>query len=144
MSRSSRRLGDRLTSQFSAVSSSLPSLLHGAPVRLDASEAGVAALALCGASLVLPEIPGYPGVTCPLRAATGVPCPLCGLTTSLRALLALDPATSLALSPLGAAVVGGGLVALRMRGRPLTLPRASIAATLGLSWIVQLLRFSPL
>jgi hypothetical protein len=144
VSGSSRQLRDGLTGRVSAVSSSLPSVLHGAPVRLDASEAGVAALALCGASLVLPEIPGYPGVTCPLRAATGVPCPLCGLTTSLRALLALDPAASLALSPLGAVVFCGGLAALGRWGRALTLPRASLAATLGLSWIVQLLRFPPL
>ena len=102
----------------------------------------MAGLALCGAGLLLPEVPGYPGITCPLRAATGVPCPLCGLTTSVRALLTFDLATSLALNPLGLVTVLVTGVALLGLRRALSVPAALIGATLVASWAYQLLRYS--
>ena len=111
-------------------------------VHLDPSDVAVAGLALCGASLLLPEVPGYPGITCPLRAATGIPCPLCGLTTSVRALLTFDPATSLALNPLGpVALLVTGIALLGLR-RAVEVPAALIGVTLVASWAYQLLRFS--
>ena len=118
--------------------------LAGARVAIQASDAAVAAIALCGASVLLPAVPGYPGLTCPLRASTGVPCPLCGLTTSVRALLTIDPGASLALNPLGLAALVGAGAALLQRRRTLELPAAVMPAALALSWVYQLLRFSPL
>lgn len=118
--------------------------LAGARVAIQASDAGVAAIALCGASVLLPTIPGYPGLTCPLRASTGVPCPLCGLTTSVRALLTLDLGASLALSPLGLAALVGAATALLQPRRTLELPAALVPVALALSWVYQLLRFSPI
>ena len=117
--------------------------LASAPVGIQGSDAGVAAIALCGASVLLPAIPGYPGLTCPLRASTGVPCPLCGLTTSVRALLTFDLGASLALNPLGLAALVGAATALLRPWRTLELPPAAVPAALILSWIYQLLRFSP-
>src|SRR5918999_1511052 len=98
--------------------------LPGGRVHLHPPDVAFAGLALCGASLLLPEVPGYPGIACPLRAATGIPCPLCGLTTSVRALLTVDPATSLALNPLGALALLVTGVALLGRGRHLEVPAA--------------------
>jgi Protein of unknown function (DUF2752) len=116
--------------------------LAGGRVHLDPPDVAVAGLALCGASLLLPEVPGYPGITCPLRAATGIPCPLCGLTTSVRALLTFDPTTSLALNPLGpAALLVTGIALLGLR-RAFEVPAALIGATLIAAWAYQLLRFS--
>ena len=127
-----------MTSPAAALGARLP----GGRVHVDAPDLAVAGVALCGASLLLPEVPGYPGITCPLRAATGVPCPLCGLTTSVRALLTLDPATSLALNPLGpVALVVTGIALLGLR-RVVQLPAALLGATLIASWAYQLLRFS--
>jgi Protein of unknown function (DUF2752) len=116
--------------------------LPGGRVHLDPPDVAVAGLALCGASLLLPEVPGYAGITCPLRAATGIPCPLCGLTTSVRALLTFDPTTSLALNPLGpVALLVTGIALLGLR-RAFEVPAALIGATLIASWAYQLLRFA--
>jgi hypothetical protein len=120
----------------------LAARLPGGRVHLHSPDVAVGGLALCGASLLLPEVPGYPGISCPLRAATGIPCPLCGLTTSMRALLAVDPATSLALNPLGpGALLVTGIALLGWR-RAFAIPKALIGTALVASWAYQLLRFS--
>ena len=120
----------------------LAARLPGGRVHLHPPDVAVAGLALCGASTLLPEVPGYPGISCPLRAATGIPCPLCGLTTSMRALLAVDPATSLALNPLAplALLVTG--IALLWWRRAFAIPGALIGTALVASWAYQLHRFS--
>src|SRR5215210_5616161 len=87
-------------------------------VALEVSELRVAALALCAADALFPLVPFYPGITCPLRAATGIPCPLCGLSGSIRAALRLDVAESWSLNPGGLATLGAALVLLFTR-RPL-------------------------
>ena len=38
---------------------------------------------MLAAAAVLPALPGDPGLVCLLRTLTGVPCPLCGMTTSV-------------------------------------------------------------
>ncbi|MBW3589575.1 MAG: DUF2752 domain-containing protein [Actinobacteria bacterium] len=57
-----------------------------------------AGLVLAWTSLKVPWI-------CPLRALTGVPCPLCGMTTGTVAFLRGDLSGSLAAAPLSIAVV---------------------------------------
>lgn len=57
-----------------------------------------------------------PATLCPLRAITGIPCPLCGGTTAaaaigrldLRAALAANPVAVLAAAALGLAPLGAG------------------------------------
>lgn len=49
--------------------------------------------------LVDPSDPRVP-VLCPYRALTGLPCPGCGLTRALHALLHGDPGTAFAFNPL--------------------------------------------
>ncbi|RAY14854.1 DUF2752 domain-containing protein [Actinomadura craniellae] len=90
-----------------------------------------------------------PGVLCPLRALTGIPCPLCGGTTvfielgsghPVRALLAnpvaLLGAVGIAVAPLG---VGGRWWALDPRTRAWVLGTALVGAEI---W--QLARFGLL
>lgn len=75
-----------------------------------------------------PFLPVGSGILCPLRAATGVPCPLCGMTTSVVAAAHLDLASSLAANPMGVVAVGFALYLLV--GRPdrlvVSMPLASI------------------
>ena len=105
-------------------------------------------LVLAWTSLKVPLI-------CPLRALTGVPCPLCGMTTGTVAFLRGDLSGSLAAAPLSIAVipatVAGIAVAVwnfikgsKPRLESTRLRRAGVVI-LGLalifSWVFQLHRF---
>ena len=92
---------------------------------------------------------GDPGVLCPLRRFTGVPCPVCGSTTafvelgsgSLAGALAANPVTVLAavtllLAPLG---VGRAWSRWRTSARAVALGLAVLTA-----WMWQLERFGLL
>src|SRR5579863_451029 len=57
--------------------------------------------AMLALGLALPHVPGDPGLPCPLRTLTGVPCPFCGLTTSVKATLHADWHGAVAANPFG-------------------------------------------
>lgn len=94
------------------------------------------------AAALLAWAPIHPGLLCPLRATTGVPCPTCGMTTSVKACLNLDFGAAVAASPAGiaAVVLAAGLVVLRPKR--VVVPWAAVGATLAFMWIWQLFRFS--
>jgi hypothetical protein len=99
-------------------------------------------LGLFSLALILPAVPGYPGITCPLRALTGVPCPFCGTTGAVGEAARLSFVESLRTNPgpLIAVVVALFLFALR----PARL-RVPLLILIGLPtgmWVVQLFRFS--
>lgn len=111
---------------------------------LDVADLRIAGLVLCAAALVLPMVPFYPGVTCPLRASTGIPCPLCGLTTSVRATMRLDVAEAVATNPGGFAAVGAAAALLVMRRPRITVPVAAVPLGLVCLWVFELFRFNLL
>ncbi|MDQ5874980.1 MAG: DUF2752 domain-containing protein [Actinomycetota bacterium] len=113
-------------------------------VALDVADLRIAGLALCAAALVLPVVPFYPDVTCPLRASTGIPCPLCGITTSVRATLRLDPADAVALNPGGLAAVVGAAGLLLTRRTRITVPAAAVPILVACLWVFELFRFDRL
>jgi hypothetical protein len=91
-------------------------------------------------------------VLCPLRAATGIPCPFCGLTRSVGAAGAGDLDGSLRLSLLGlpaivaAAVLLALLARARVAGRGLRWSRPALvlgAIAVAANWIVLLARGAP-
>ena len=108
-------------------------------VALSAATTGAAAL---GAAGVLSASVAGPA-TCLFSAATGVPCPFCGLTHGVAELGAGQLATAVALhplSPLAALLALAVPVALlRRRSLALTAPRplAVLAAIVMLTWIVR-------
>lgn len=65
--------------------------------------------AVAAAALALHGI-GLPPVVCPFRAATGVPCPTCGSTRAVAALLAGQPGAALAWNPLLVGAAGAWVV----------------------------------
>jgi hypothetical protein len=100
---------------------------------------GAAMLALGAA---LPHVPGNPGLPCPLRTVTGVPCPLCGLTTSVKAVMRADLAAAVAANPFGIlAVATAVLLLLRPQVRNLRVPVNVLLLGGVMSWFVQLHRF---
>jgi hypothetical protein len=111
-------------------------------ISIDATDLRYAAgTALAGAA-VLSVVPWHPPLVCPLRATTGVPCPLCGMTTSVEATVRLDLEAAVAATPAGIAAVALGAAVLAVRPRRVRLPAALPYVALGAMWLYQLHRFS--
>jgi len=97
----------------------------------------VIAAGLVGVAAVWPLLPVHTGIVCPLRAATGIPCPLCGMTRACVAAVHGHLATSLAFNPAGILVVLAALVAL-LRPQLLTrirVPMWCVITAMGALWI---------
>jgi hypothetical protein len=126
---------------------------YSVPERLGLS--GLAAAAAAGG---YPTLAGHTGLAlpCPLRTLTGVPCPMCGMTTAATQLAAGHLRAALAANPFVLLVVGltavmSVLVAARALGvapPPAAWPpgrqrsaRRVVAGVLVLSWAFQLYRF---
>jgi hypothetical protein len=108
-------------------------VLPGARTR----EVRAAAAGMVAVAAIYPTLPGHPSLVCPLRAATGIPCPLCGMTRAVVAAVHGHVGASLAFNPGGVVVLALALVALvrpqwlsRMR-----LPWWSFAALFGVLWV---------
>jgi len=100
------------------------------------------ALALGAAGLVTSTTSG--GLTCAFAAATGVPCPFCGMTHGIAALGAGDLAGAMAANPLAPPAVALALaaaVALLVRRRLAVAPSAlwALALLVGVVWLVRVL-----
>jgi hypothetical protein len=119
---------------------------------------GVAGLGAAAAAAAYQASLGGEGLwlPCPLRSVTGVPCPLCGMTTAATALASGDLGAALAANPFVLVLVGftlfmAVLMAARAVGR---LPGAAqwpasrrrqgywvVAVLAAASWAFQLHRF---
>lgn len=80
---------------------------------LSTRELRAGAAAMLGLALVWPQLPVHPPMACPLRTITGVPCPLCGMTRSVVALVHGHLVESLRFNPAGIVVA---LLALALIG----------------------------
>ena len=109
---------------------------------LELGELRIAGAGLLSAGAFLPLL-DHPGVACPLRSLTAIPCPLCGMSTSVEAAVRLDLGTALAATPAGvAAVVAAATLLFYRRSRSLRVPLWAVHAGLVLMWVWQLIRFS--
>jgi uncharacterized protein DUF2752 len=127
---------------------------YSVPEHVSLFAAGVAAL-----GAVYPAVTahtGWPGLPCPLRTLTGVPCPFCGMTTATVAISHGQWASAAAANPLAylaAALAAATIPVLLARAAglapgPRPWPEASrrrvrwaLAVLVGLSWLFQLHRF---
>ena len=109
---------------------------------LDPRELRAAGAAILGAGLLLPVLPGHPSFVCPLRAATGVPCPLCGLSTSVEETVRLHLRSAVEANPFGLVLVAVAVAMIALRPRRLSLPLPALYLALCASWLFELHRFS--
>ena len=110
---------------------------------LDTADARGAALGTLAAAATLPFLPGHPGLPCPLRTLTGVPCPLCGMTTSVEATVHAHVLAALRANPAGPLLLLAALALIVRRPRGTwRVPTVAVAGlVLGL-WLFELHRFS--
>jgi len=95
-----------------------------------------------GAALVLPALPGHPGLLCPLRTITGVPCPFCGMTTSVEATLHLRFRDALTANPAGLLLVAAALWLVLRRPARVRYSLPVLWVGLALMWVFELHRFA--
>ena len=101
-----------------------------------------AGAAMIGLGVGLPLLPHNPGLPCPLRALTGVPCPMCGMTTAVKAVLSGHVQASVAANPFGiVAVLVAVLLLVRPSLRSARLPISLLAGGALVSWVWELVRF---
>jgi Protein of unknown function (DUF2752) len=107
------------------------------PLRL----AGGAVLAAAAARPLVAG--GHLGVACPLRSVTGVPCPLCGMTRGVTALVHGDVGRAVILNPGSVLVVFAAVALLVMwRVHHVTVPTWTIPATVALLWAFELTKYA--
>jgi hypothetical protein len=70
------------------------------------------AAGMLAAGAVWPLLPVHPPVLCPLRTATGIPCPFCGMTRSVVAAVHGDIVASLRFNPGGIFILAFAVVVL--------------------------------
>ena len=99
---------------------------------------------MIAAAAVLPVLPGHPGLPCPLRTLTGVPCPLCGMTTSVEETVRGQLSDAFAANPMGIAAVACALFLLLRRPAGLRVPAVSPIVVVLAAWLFELHRFSIL
>lgn len=98
--------------------------------------------AMVGLGLLLPLLPHHPGLPCPLRTITGVPCPLCGMSTAVESGLTAHFVASVQANPFGlVAIVVAALLLVVPRMRRLRVPTPVIGVALSASWAWELRRF---
>jgi hypothetical protein len=111
-------------------------------VELEVSGLRCAAAAMLVAGAALPLLPGHAGLPCPLRTLTGVPCPLCGSTTSVEATLHGHPLAALGANPLGPLLVAAALaLVVRTPRHAVRVPLVLVLVAAAVLWSFELRRF---
>ncbi len=92
--------------------------------------------------LVLAHLPAGVGLPCPLRTLTGVPCPLCGVTTSVRDTLGGHLRAGLSAAPLGLVLIALAVaIALRLAPGKVNFFRPLLIVGVVAEWGFELHRF---
>lgn len=99
-----------------------------------------AAVLVAGAALS--RLPTGIGLPCPLRSLTGIPCPFCGMTTSVKETMSGHVAGALAANPAGLLLVAAVLYLLVARPAKVWLPPVAVLLpVIALLWLFELSRF---
>jgi hypothetical protein len=98
---------------------------------------------MLGVAAVRPLIPIETVPPCPLRTVTGIPCPLCGMTRGVTALVHGDVAEALLLNPASyLAVALAVLLLVQWRVKRVVIPTWVIVIVLATMWSWQLFKYA--
>lgn len=114
-----------------------------APVALDLRPLRVAGAAMLGIAAARPALPATDIVLCPLRRATGVPCPFCGMTRAVTALVHGDLPAALLFNPGALLVVAVAVLVLVAWRRPrVVVPVGAVFTLFAVLWAYQLFKYA--
>ena len=116
--------------------------MNGARARVvfDGGDVRIGAALLLAGGAALQLVPEHASPACPVRALTGIPCPLCGMTTSVEATVRGDLTDAFAANPAGPPLLAAALVLLLVRTRRLALARWWLVAVVATVWAYELAR----
>jgi len=114
----------------------------GGSTRFETRELRIAGSAMLGLAAVRPLIPFEFVPPCPLKTITGVPCPLCGMTRGVTALVHGDFARALLMNPASYVAVALALLLLvQWRTKRVVIPVWVIVTVLASMWAWQLFKY---
>lgn len=125
-----------------ASPTTLISRQFGGRTSFEMREARMAAAGMLGVAAIRPLVPFEFVPPCPLRTVTGIPCPLCGMTRGVTALVHGDFAHALMMNPGAYLAVALAVVLLvQWRLKKVVVPVWVIATLLGVLWSWQLFKY---
>ena len=115
----------------------------GGATRIDAKEVRVVGAAMLAVAAIRPAIPFEFVPPCPLRTITGIPCPMCGMTRGVTALVHGDFAHALLMNPASyLAVALAILLLVQWRTRRVVIPVWVIVTVFACMWAWQLFKYA--
>ncbi len=113
-----------------------------APYELDVGRLRKPAAIFLAGGLLLAHLPAGVGLPCPMRSLTGVPCPFCGVTTSVRDTLGGHVRAGFDAAPLGLVLIAAAFViALRLGPARVRFLVPIVIAAVMAEWAFELVRF---
>ena len=112
---------------------------------VDLREVRMAGAAMLAIAAVRPLVPFEFVPPCPLRTITGVPCPLCGMTRGVTALVHGEVGRAVFLNPGSLLAVAAAvlvLLAWRSRRTRIRIPVWTVASLLAVLWCWQLFKYA--
>ena len=98
---------------------------------------------MLGIAAIRPIVPFEFVPPCPLRTITGIPCPMCGMTRGVTALVHGDFARALLMNPASyVAVALAVLLLVQWRTKRVVIPVWLIVIALALMWTWQLYKYA--
>jgi hypothetical protein len=115
----------------------------GGRTKFDLREVRIAGAAMLGIAAVRPLVPFEFVPPCPLKTVTGIPCPMCGMTRGVTALVHGDFARALLMNPASYLFVALAiLLLLQWRTKKIVVPVWLIVTVMALMWTWQLFKYA--
>jgi hypothetical protein len=113
------------------------------PVELDLKPLRFGGAAMLGIAAVRPMLPVTVGPPCPLRTLTGIPCPFCGMTRGVTALVHGQLSAAFSFNPGAFLMVAMAIVLLiAWRWQRVRIPVWAVFLFFALLWAYQLFKYS--
>jgi hypothetical protein len=94
-----------------------------------------AGIGMLGAAAVWSFLPVHPTLVCPLRSATGIPCPFCGMTRAVVSGIHGHLVTSLRYNPGGLVIIAIAIaMVLGWKTERVNIPKWLLPVALALLW----------